>query len=86
MIARYGAESWAEPGRTASSLALQGRGCGRSHAHGPAAPPPRADFGFEQAVSLEGLSKADVEKQLEAAVKNGEDLPRSAESEGEPAA
>ena len=43
---------------------------------------PCADFGVEEAVKVEGLSKADVAKQLEALVKKGETMPRSAESEG----
>lgn len=49
------------------------------------APPARrlhADFGVEEAVKVEGLSKADIAKQLEALVKKGETMPRSAESEG----
>lgn len=43
---------------------------------------PAADFGVEEAVRVEGLSKADVAKQLEALVKKGEGMPRSSESEG----
>ena len=41
-----------------------------------------ADYGVEEAVKVEGLSKADITKQLEALVKKGETMPRSAESEG----
>jgi hypothetical protein len=37
---------------------------------------------LEQAVKVEGLSKAEVAKQLEALVKAGESMPRSAESAG----
>jgi NADH dehydrogenase (ubiquinone) 1 alpha subcomplex subunit 2 len=36
----------------------------------------------EEAVKIEGLGKADISKQLEALVKKGESMPRSAESEG----
>jgi len=45
-------------------------------------PLPAADYGVEEAVKVEGLSKADITKQLEALVKKGESMPRSAESEG----
>lgn len=44
--------------------------------------PANADFGVEEAVRVEGLGKAEVAKQLEALVKKGEGMPRSAESEG----
>lgn len=44
--------------------------------------PCLADYGVEEAVKVEGLSKADITKQLEALVKKGESMPRSAESEG----
>jgi NADH dehydrogenase (ubiquinone) 1 alpha subcomplex subunit 2 len=37
----------------------------------------------EEAVPVEGLTKADVAKRLEELVKRGESMPRSAESEGE---
>lgn len=33
-------------------------------------------------MKIEGLGKADISKQLEALVKKGESMPRSAESEG----
>lgn len=33
-------------------------------------------------MKIEGLAKADIGKQLEALVKKGESMPRSAESEG----
>jgi len=36
----------------------------------------------EEAVKVEGLGKADIAKQLEALVKKGESMPRSAESVG----
>lgn len=42
----------------------------------------RYDFGVEQAVKVEGLGKADISKQLEALVKKGESMARSAESAG----
>jgi hypothetical protein len=42
----------------------------------------RPDFGVEEAVKVDGLSKADISKQLEALVKKGEGMPRSTESEG----
>ncbi|PRW32601.1 NADH dehydrogenase [ubiquinone] 1 alpha subcomplex subunit 2-like [Chlorella sorokiniana] len=42
----------------------------------------RYDYGVEEAVKVDGLSKADITKQLEALVKKGESMPRSAESEG----
>lgn len=43
---------------------------------------PCPDFGVEEAVKVDGLSKADIGKQLEALVKKGESMPRSTESEG----
>jgi hypothetical protein len=40
------------------------------------------DFGKEAAVAIEGMGKEDISKQLEHLVKQGETMPRSAESEG----
>ena len=48
----------------------------------PPLPLPLSDFGREEVVSVEGLGKGDVAKQLEALVKKGEGMPRSTESEG----
>lgn len=42
----------------------------------------RYDFGVEEAVAIEGLSKAEISKQLEGLVAKGEALPRSTESLG----
>ncbi|CAK0784821.1 hypothetical protein CVIRNUC_008025 [Coccomyxa viridis] len=42
----------------------------------------RYDFGAETAVSVEGMDKAGITKQLEELVKRGESMPRSTESEG----
>lgn len=53
-----------------------------AHTHVPHPHPTPADFGVEEAVRVEGLSKADVTKQLEALVKKGEAMPRSSESQG----
>jgi NADH dehydrogenase (ubiquinone) 1 alpha subcomplex subunit 2 len=43
----------------------------------------RYDFGREEAVVVEGMNSDDVARQVEALVKRGETMPRSAESQGE---
>jgi uncharacterized protein YfaP (DUF2135 family) len=41
------------------------------------------DYGREEAISVEGMAKADVARQLEGLVKKGESMPRSTESDGD---
>ena len=83
-LIRTAAERQKNPKRAAAHCPLLSDAavvCAAPPAADPAAA-AAADFGVEEAVRIEGLGKSEISKQLEALVRKGEGMPRSAESEG----